>query len=146
MQSERNAVFYSQEGAVNEYPKTDVYPREGGEVQLEQLRARLPKYCPPCVSCRLCLLHLSCPCSVLYAVWYISVVKGCVSLDVVFHHRSLETIWRCLWSSPWLVPPISPSCQASLIREARTRRTPLVHVYNTYKSSTHTLYARCTQV
>lgn len=56
MQSERNAVFYSQEGVVNEYPKTDVYPREGGEVQLEQLRAQLPKYCPPYVSCRLCLL------------------------------------------------------------------------------------------
>ena len=29
------------------YPKDQVYPKEGGEVQLEQLRARLPQYCPP---------------------------------------------------------------------------------------------------
>ena len=46
-QSERNAVFYKQEGVVNMYPKEEVYPREGGELQLEQLKARLPQYCPP---------------------------------------------------------------------------------------------------
>ena len=47
VQSERNAGFYKQDGFVAAYPKYHVYPPEGGEVQLEQLRARLPKYCPP---------------------------------------------------------------------------------------------------
>ena len=47
VQSERNAVFYKQDGFTSAYPKLQVYPPEGGEVQLEQLRARLHRYAPP---------------------------------------------------------------------------------------------------
>ena len=46
-QSERNATFYNQNGYSTCYPKKAVYPPEGGELQLEQLRARMPRYCPP---------------------------------------------------------------------------------------------------
>ena len=47
VQSERNAAFYRQDEFTNVYPKLQVYPVEGGEIQLEQLKARLPRYCPP---------------------------------------------------------------------------------------------------
>ena len=46
VQSERNAAFYKQDGFTSAYPKLQVYPPEGGEVQLEQLRARLHRYAP----------------------------------------------------------------------------------------------------
>ena len=40
-------AFYQQEGFSCAYPKRLVYPVEGGEMQLEQLRARLPQYFSP---------------------------------------------------------------------------------------------------
>ena len=45
-QSDRNEAFYSQPGVVLVYPKELVYPAEGGEFQLEQLRGQLPQYRP----------------------------------------------------------------------------------------------------
>ena len=45
-QSDRNEAFYSQPGVLLVYPKELVYPAEGGEFQLEQLRGQLPQYQP----------------------------------------------------------------------------------------------------
>ncbi len=45
-QSERNEAFYAQPGVVAVYQKLQVYPKEGGEFQPEQLRACLPQYRP----------------------------------------------------------------------------------------------------
>ena len=46
LQSERNDAFYDQPGVQFHYPKYLIYPKEGGEVSLEQIKASLPQYCP----------------------------------------------------------------------------------------------------
>lgn len=46
LQSERNDAFYDQPRVQFHYPKHLIYPKEGGEVSLEQIKASLPQYCP----------------------------------------------------------------------------------------------------
>lgn len=46
LQSERNDAFYNQPGVKYCYAKELVYPREGGELSVEHLRARLLQYRP----------------------------------------------------------------------------------------------------
>ena len=42
----RNKAFYSQSGQTVCYPKALVYPAEGGEVTLEEIRGRMEQYKP----------------------------------------------------------------------------------------------------
>lgn len=46
LQSERNDAFYDQPGVKFHYPKDLIYPKTGGEVSLEHVKASLPQYCP----------------------------------------------------------------------------------------------------